>query len=120
ELVFQAAFPLLTVLLATYLFTAQFGVPVSFVTGAAALVLMAVAGRWWRQGEGATVAVGAALRQAPWQIVLFSVGMYLVVYGLGQAGLTAYGVQALEWLAQQGELAATVGTGFLVAGVASV
>lgn len=119
-LVFRAAFPLLAVLLATYLITAPFGVPVSFVTGAAALALMAIAGRWWKNSDGATVPVAVALRNAPWQIVLFSVGMYLVVYGLGQAGLTAYGVQALEWLAQQGALVATVGTGFLVAGVASV
>src|SRR5690625_4178622 len=120
ELVFRAAFPLLAVLLATYLATAPFSVPVSFVTGAAALTLMAIAGRWWKNGDGATIPVGAALRHAPWQIVLFSVGMYLVVYGLGQAGLTAYGVHVLEWLAQQGELVATVGTGFLVAIVASI
>src|SRR5699024_5271021 len=59
-------------------------------------------------------------RGAPWQIVLFSVGMYVVVYGLGKAGLTDYGVQALHWLAQQGDFVATIGTGFLVALVASV
>ncbi|KKK65871.1 hypothetical protein LCGC14_2969800, partial [marine sediment metagenome] len=56
----------------------------------------------------------------PWQIVLFSIGMYLVVYGLGNAGLTDYGAQALQWLAQQGNLVATVGTGFLSALAASV
>lgn len=66
------------------------------------------------------VSVGSALRHAPWQIVLFSLGMYLVVYGLGNAGLTHYGAQALQWLAQQGDFVATVGTGFLSAFVASV
>lgn len=119
-LVFRAAFPLLSLLLIAYFVTAPFGVPIALVTGTAALLLMAVAGRWWRLGRGAVVSVSTALRGAPWQIVLFSIGMYLVVYGLGNAGLTHYGAQALEWLAQQGEFTATLGTGVLSALVASV
>jgi len=119
-LVFRAAFPLLTVLLVAYFATAPFGVPVSFVTGTAAVLLMAIAGRWWKRGRGAVVSVSSVVRHAPWQIVLFSLGMYVVVYGLGNAGLTAYGVDALHWLAGQGNFVATVGTGFLAAAVASV
>ncbi|WP_252107431.1 MULTISPECIES: arsenic transporter [unclassified Halomonas] len=119
-LVFKAAFPLLALLMAAYFVTAPLGVPIALVTGAAALSLMVLAGRWWRGGQGASVSVTHALRGAPWQIVLFSLGMYLVVYGLGNAGLTDHGVKALEWLARQGHLVATVGTGFLVALVASV
>ena len=119
-MVFRAAFPLLTLLLIAYFVTAPFGVPIALVTGTAAVLLMAIAGRWWRLGQGAVVSVTAALRGAPWQIVLFSIGMYLVVYGLGNAGLTGYGVRALEWLAQQGDFIATIGTGFLSAVVASV
>ena len=46
--------------------------------------------------------------------------MYLVVYGLGNAGLTSYGAQILTWLGQQGAVTATLGTGFLSAIVASV
>ena len=60
------------------------------------------------------------LRKAPWQILLFPIGMYLVVYGLGNAGLTAYGAQILNWLGQQGNIVATLGTGFLSAIVASI
>ncbi len=119
-LVFRAAFPLLTVLLVAYFVTAPLKIPISFVTGAAAIALMAIAGRWWQRGRGAVVSVSSGLRHAPWQIVLFSIGMYLVVYGLGNAGLTAYGAQALHWLAQQGNFVATIGTGFLAAIVASV
>ena len=119
-LVFRAAFPILAMLLLAYFVTAPLGVPIAFVTGAAALLLMAVAGRWWRGGRGAVVSVRAALQHAPWQIVLFSVGMYLVVYGVGNAGLTGLGAEALQWLAGQGDLIATVGTGFLSAAVASV
>ncbi|WP_447529140.1 arsenic transporter [Vreelandella sp. TE19] len=119
-LVFRAAFPLLALLMVAYFVTAPLDVPIAFVTGTAAVLLMALAGRWWQGGRGAVVSVTQALRGAPWQIVLFSIGMYLVVYGLGNAGLTGYGAQALEWLAQQGTIVATVGTGFLVALVASI
>lgn len=118
--VFAAAFPLLAVLLVAYFVTAPLHVPISAVTGAAALVLLAIAGRWGQPGRQAVVPVARVLHNAPWQIVLFSLGMYLVVYGLGQAGLTRLGAHALQWLATQGQLAATVGTGFLAAAVASV
>ena len=119
-LVFRAAFPILLILLVAYFLTAPLGVPISLVTGTAALLLMVVAGRWWKRGRGAVVSVRGVLRHAPWQIVLFSIGMYLVVYGLGNAGLAQLGATALQWLAQQGDLVATVGTGFLSAMVASV
>ncbi|WP_235039708.1 arsenic transporter [Vreelandella profundi] len=119
-LVFRVAFPLLAVLLIAYFVTAPLGIPIAFVTGTGAVLLMAIAGRWWQAGRGAVVSVTGALRGAPWQIVLFSIGMYLVVYGLGNAGLTNYGALALEWLAQQGDFIATLGTGFLSATMASV
>ncbi|RYG11211.1 MAG: arsenical efflux pump membrane protein ArsB, partial [Caulobacteraceae bacterium] len=51
---------------------------------------------------------------------LFSVGMYLVVYGLGNAGLTDIAADVLVWLGAQGTFVATVGTGFVVAVLASV
>ncbi|AGP49051.1 arylsulfatase [Psychrobacter sp. G] len=119
-LVFKAAFPLLTLLLVAYFATEPLGIPISLVTGAAALLLMAIAGRFWQGGRGAVMSVPDIVRRAPWQIVLFSIGMYLVVYGLGNAGLTAYGAQILNWLGQQGNLIATLGTGFLSAIVASI
>ncbi|MFY9178496.1 MAG: ArsB/NhaD family transporter, partial [Venatoribacter sp.] len=74
-LIFKLTFPLLALLLAAYFITAPLGVPVSVVTGLAALVLMIAA--WFNQ----QVSVKNALAGAPWQIVLFSLGMYLVVYG---------------------------------------
>ncbi|WP_416357772.1 arsenic transporter [Aureimonas phyllosphaerae] len=118
--VFRTAFPLLGLLLVAYFVTGPLGVPIAFVTGAAALVLMAVAGRWFTSGHGAVVDLPNVLREAPWQIVLFSIGMYLVVYGLGNAGLTDIAANVLRWLADRGTLVATVGTGFVVAVLASV
>ncbi|WP_279480328.1 arsenic transporter [Aureimonas sp. SK2] len=118
--VFRAAFPLLGLLLVAYFVTGPLGVPIAFVTGAAALVLVAIAGRWFSGGRGAVVDLPKVLRGAPWQIVLFSIGMYLVVYGLGNAGLTDIAANVLRWLADRGTLIATVGTGFVVAALASI
>jgi arsenical pump membrane protein len=118
--VFRAALPLLALLLIAYFVSARFALPVSLITGCAALLLMAIAGRWWQGGRDTRISVTAALKGAPWQIVLFSLGMYLVVYGLGKAGLTQLGADALSWLAQQGDVIATLGSGLLAALLASV
>ncbi|KQT09205.1 arsenic transporter [Methylobacterium sp. Leaf399] len=119
-LVFEAAFPLLAVLLAAYVVTAPLGVPVSVVTGAGALLMLALAGRWFSGGNGGVIAIGKVLAGAPWQIVLFSLGMYLVVYGLKNAGLTDILAQGLARLAGQGDTVATIGTGFAAAILSSV
>ena len=120
SLVFKAAFPLLAVLLVAYFVLAPMGVPVSSVTIVGALILLALAGRWYSGGRAAVVPVMKVLRGAPWQIVIFSLGMYLVVYGLRNAGLTGYLASALVWLAGHGQWAATIGTGFGAALLSSV
>ncbi|WP_437871735.1 arsenic transporter [Methylorubrum extorquens] len=113
-LVFQAAFPLLGVLLLAYFITAPFGVPVSVVTCAGAAVLLLLAGR------SRVIPIRKVLTGAPWQIVLFSLGMYLVVYGLRNAGLTDELAKGMVWLGGQGPWVATVGTGFAAAILSSV
>ncbi len=119
-LVFCAAFPVLLLLLLAYFITAQWLLPVSVVTGAAALILLALAGRWLQGGRGAYIVVRKVLLEAPWQIVIFSLGMYLVVYGLRNAGLTYYVALALHYLVAQGTLVGVVGAGFIAAGLSSI
>lgn len=79
-----------------------------------ALILFVVAKR------GHAINTGKVLRGAPWQIVIFSLGMYLVVYGLRNAGLTEYLSGVLNVLADNGLWAATLGTGFLTAFLSSI
>ncbi|MGO2154977.1 MAG: ArsB/NhaD family transporter, partial [Serratia proteamaculans] len=90
------------------------GVPVSLVAAVGALILLVVAKR------GQAIDTGKVLRGAPWQIVIFSLGMYLVVYGLRNAGLTAMLAGVLNDLADRGIWAATLGTGFLSAFLSSI
>jgi arsenical pump membrane protein len=118
--IFRAAFPVMGVLLAAYLVTARFDIPVSFVTILGALVLLGIAGRWAAGGQGAVINIIQVVKNAPWQIVVFSLGMYLVVYGLRNAGLTSYLATWLDALGRHGIWAAAIGTGFLSAALSSV
>ena len=90
------------------------------MTGGATLVLLALAGRWHRGGRGAVLPVRRILKEAPWSIVVFSLGMYVVVYGLGQAGLVAAVRTALAWCARGGIIAGTLGSGAISALLSSV
>ena len=90
------------------------GIPISAVAAACAAVLFVVAAR------GHVIAIRRVLREAPWQIVVFSLGMYLVVYGLRNAGLTDSLTTLLDRLAAQGLWTATLGTGLVSALLSSV
>ncbi|MCC3751852.1 MAG: arsenic transporter [Halorhodospira halophila] len=112
--VFRAGWGVLALLLLAFLVIEPMGVPISAIVGAGAAILLAVAAR------GHAIATRQVLKNAPWQIVIFSVGMYLVVYGLRNQGLTAEIAGALDVIAAQGVVAATLGTGFIAAFLASV
>ncbi|EMK5833032.1 arsenic transporter [Citrobacter sedlakii] len=111
---FRAGWVVLLSLLVGFFVLEPLGIPVSAIAAVGAAVLFAVAKR------GRVINTGNVLRGAPWQIVIFSLGMYLVVYGLRNAGLTLYLSGVLNLLADKGILAATFGTGFLTAFLSSV
>ncbi|MBK4716464.1 MULTISPECIES: arsenic transporter [Tenebrionibacter/Tenebrionicola group] len=111
---FRAGWGVLALLLIGFFVLEPRGVPVSLVSAAGALIL------WFVARSGQVINTGRVLKSAPWQIVLFSLGMYLVVYGLRNAGLTDSLVGLLNILAGKGLWAATLGTGFLTALLSSV
>ncbi|HFK4577348.1 TPA: arsenic transporter [Citrobacter sedlakii] len=111
---FRAGWVVLLSLLVGFFVLEPLGIPVSAIAAVGAAVLFAVAKRV------RVINTGNVLRGAPWQIVIFSLGMYLVVYGLRNAGLTLYLSGVLNLLADKGILAATFGTGFLTAFLSSV
>jgi len=110
---FKAGWVVLPLLLVGFFVLEPLGIPVSSVAAVAATALLAVAGR------AGVIPTRKVLREAPWQIVMFSLGMYLVVYGLRNAGMTAYLASGLRALSEQGLWATTLGTGFLSAGLSS-
>lgn len=60
------------------------------------------------------------LKTAPWQVVWFSIGLYIVVYGLKNAGLTCEISLIVGELVKMGEPIAVVGVGFLAAALSAV
>jgi arsenical pump membrane protein len=118
--VFRAGLPLLAGILLSYFLTARLHLPAFVIMSAAALILLVLASRWHRPREKAVIPVGKVLKEAPWQIVLFSLSMYLVVYGLKNAGLTRDLAPVLSYLGAHGLVAASVGMGFLTAVLSSL
>ncbi|MDO5767903.1 MAG: arsenic transporter [Psychrobacter sp.] len=111
---FKMGWVVLTALLIGFFVLEPLGVPISLIAGIGALVLVITA-FWQRKIE-----LKPVLKGAPWQVVVFSLGMYLVVYGLKNQGLTVYLAAILTDLSAQGLWAATIGTGVLSAGLSSV
>ena len=104
----------LGMLLVGFFWLDDMGVPISAVAAVGAALLLAVAAR------GHRISTREVLRGAPWQVVVFSLGMYLVVYGLRNAGLTNYLTALLNACAQYGVWGAALGTGFVTAILSSI
>ncbi|WP_313653540.1 arsenic transporter [Pantoea sp.] len=111
---FRAGWLVLLMLLSGFFALEPLGVPVSLVAAVAAFIL------WLVARKGQVIDTRNVLKGAPWQIVIFSLGMYLVVYGLRNAGLTDYLSSLLNRFAEHGVWGATLGTGFLTAFLSSV
>ena len=104
----------LGMLLVGFFWLDDMGIPISAVAAVGAALLLAVAAR------GHRISTREVLRGAPWQVVVFSLGMYLVVYGLRNAGLTNYLTELLNACAQYGVWGAALGTGFITAILSSM
>lgn len=111
---FKVGWAVLLALLVGLFALEPLGIPISAVAAACAALLFAVA------AHGKRIATGKVLREAPWQVVIFSLGMYLVVYGLSNAGLTAELTRLLDAFAAYGIWGAALGTGLLSALLSSL
>lgn len=111
---FKAGWLVLLLLLFGFFILEPLGIPISAIAAVGAVIL------WFIAAQGKTINTRKVLRGAPWQIVIFSLGMYLVVYGLRNAGLTQYLSEILDFLSSQGVWIATLGTGYITAFLSSI
>lgn len=111
---FRAGWLVLLLLLLGFFILEPLGIPISAIAAVGAVIL------WFVAAQGKAINTRKVLREAPWQIVIFSLGMYLVVYGLRNEGLTHYLSEVLNTLAEKGIWEATLGTGFITAFLSSI
>jgi len=111
---FQLSWVILMVLLFGYVLSELVSIPVSIIAGIAAIVFIFAA---YLTKVTNTKKV---IKEAPWTVVVFSIGMYLVVYGLRNVGLTDALGTLITSFSKHGLFAATIGMGFLAAILSSI
>lgn len=111
---FKLSWVVLGILLIGYFVSESFGIPVSFIAGIVAIFFLIMAQR------SSAVNTKTVIKGAPWAIVFFSIGMYVVVYSLRNVGLTNVLADMIQAVADQGLFTATVGMGFIAAILSSI
>ncbi len=111
---FKFSWVFLALLLVGYFIGDNFDLPVSVFALGGGLIFLIIA------NVSKHANAKQIIKTAPWQVVWFSIGLYIVVYGLKNEGLTDYLTLILQDLVQRGDAIAIIGTGFLSAVLSAI
>ncbi|MGY4797730.1 arsenic transporter [Lysinibacillus fusiformis] len=111
---FSIAWFVIAILLVGFVAGEILHIPVSFILCGVAAIFLGLAQR------SSVVDTKRVVKGAPWSIVFFSIGMYVVVYGLKNVGMTGLLANLLEQAIQQGFVVATMTMGFVAAILSAV
>jgi arsenical pump membrane protein len=109
EKMFRLSWIVLGTLLIGYFVSEFLTIPVSIVASIVAIFFLFMGRR------SPAIETKKVIKGAPWAIVFFSIGMYVVVYGLRNVGLTNVLADVIQATADQGLFTATIGMGFIAA-----
>lgn len=110
---FKLSWYFLAFLMAGYFIGDFYNLPVSFFALGGGVLFLLIA-NYFKAVEPVQI-----VKTAPWQVVWFSIGLYIVVYGLKNAGLASYLTLMINSMLEQGNALAVIGTGFLSAVLSS-
>lgn len=111
---FRLSWWFLALLMVGYFIGDAYHLPISVFALSGALLFLAIATYFKATKPIMTI------KAAPWQVVWFSIGLYVVVYGLKNGGLTTYLAGVITELQSMGNVYAVIGTGVLSAILSSV
>ncbi|MDQ7045883.1 MAG: arsenic transporter, partial [Sulfurimonas sp.] len=106
---FKFSWGFLALLLVGYFIGDIYDLPISLFAIGGGLLFLVIAS-YTKHVDAKTI-----IKDAPWQVVWFSLGLYIVVYGLKNAGLTEHLTLVLQDLVTRGDFIAVIGTGFIAA-----
>ncbi|GAX87434.1 arsenical pump membrane protein [Lebetimonas natsushimae] len=102
---FKISWFFLGLLLISYFISDIYHIPISFFAFGGAMIFLLISQKIVNTKE--------IIKTAPWQIIWFSIGLFIIVYGLKNEGLTDYLTVILKEILQINKNLAIIATGFI-------